>query len=271
MNDFKVGDIVVRKSYGNDVRFAIANVLYRQDGSPVYILKGLSERLEADSDGDDLVKLDSKDIHNKIQNITSRAGRYTNIRRTPFALFRPYLMRRRAGSVLHIDSSGELFEVCYRHYRNLGLQVASKIAPESEQPQYVRKLLEKYNPNILVVTGHDSMKKGSRPNSIDSYRNSKYYIQSVREARSYQASYDKLCIFAGACQSYYEAIMAEGANFASSPGRILINGLDPAIVAERVALTETRKTVTPGQIAELTKSGSKGIWGIETRGHLIIM
>ena len=27
----------------------------------------------------------------------------------------------------------------------------------------------------------------------------------------------ELAIFAGACQSYYEAIMAAGANFASSP------------------------------------------------------
>lgn len=33
----------------------------------------------------------------------------------------------------------------------------------------------------------------------------------------------KLVIFAGACQSYFEAIISAGANFASSPARILID------------------------------------------------
>ena len=92
-----------------------------------------------------------------------------------------------------------------------------------------------------------------------------------KEARKYEPDYDKLCIFAGACQSYYEGIMGAGANFASSPGRILINAYDPAIVSEKVALTESTRYVTPGEIAGLTVSGKDGIWGVDTKGHLNLM
>jgi len=66
-----------------------------------------------------------------------------------------------------------------------------------------------------------------------------------------------MCIFAGACQSYFEAIMQAGANFASSPGRININALDPAIVSEKVALTNKDNYVTPEEVSKLTISEVK--------------
>ena len=61
-------------------------------------------------------------------------------------------------------------------------------------------------------------------------RNSKYFVQAVLEARKLCPSSNRLAIFAGACQSFYEAIMEAGADFASSPGRILIDFIDPIIV-----------------------------------------
>ena len=62
------------------------------------------------------------------------------------------------------------------------------------------------------------IKNDARYNDILNYRNSRHFIQTVKEARKYDESHGKnLVIFAGACQSYYEAIMAAGANFASSP------------------------------------------------------
>ncbi len=52
---------------------------------------------------------------------------------------------------------------------------------------------------------------------LNNYRNSKYFIESVKILRNYNSSYDELVIFAGACQSCYESILEAGANFASSP------------------------------------------------------
>ena len=77
-----------------------------------------------------------------------------------------------------------------------------------------------------------------------------------------------IAIFAGACQSYFEAIMAAGANFASSPARILIDFIDPLIVAERIATTEKYKYITIDDIANELRDGKKGISGIGSNGKL---
>ena len=76
----------------------------------------------------------------------------------------------------------------------------------------------------------------------------------------------KLVIFAGACQSYFEAIMMAGANFASSPGRILIDFVDPLIVAEKVATTDKNSYVTIAQIVKEIREGEAGIGGTSAKG-----
>lgn len=98
-----------------------------------------------------------------------------------------------------------------------------KNVPENRQPIVVVELIARYKPDILVITGHDGMiKKGTKYNDIRNYRNSAYFIECVEQARTYKALQKDLVIFAGACQSYYEGLILAGANFASSPARILI-------------------------------------------------
>lgn len=70
----------------------------------------------------------------------------------------------------------------------------------------------------------------------------------------------------GACQSFYEAIMEAGADFASSPGRILIDFIDPLIVAKVVATTDKRVYISAKEIAKMVKEGEKGVSGIGARG-----
>ena len=99
------------------------------------------------------------------------------------------------------------------------------------------------------------IKKNTRFNDIYNYRNSGYFISSVLEARKFDSK--KLVIFAGACQSYYEAIMSAGANFASSPARILIDFMDPLVVAEKVATTDSSKYVHIEDIENELRDGIK--------------
>ena len=73
----------------------------------------------------------------------------------------------------------------------------------------------------------------------------------------------------GACQSYYEAIIEAGANFASSPARILIDFLDPLIVAEQIAKTDVDKYVSIDKIRNLLRDGERGVSGIGTLGKKI--
>ena len=103
--------------------------------------------------------------------------------------------------------------------------------------------------------------------NIDSYKNSRYYIQAVMEARRFEHNLDNLVIFAGACQSYYEAIISAGANFASAPKRVLIDMMDPMIVAQSVAYTPVNEMVSLENIIANTREGINGIGGLQTRGQ----
>ena len=73
-----------------------------------------------------------------------------------------------------------------------------------------------------------------------------------------------------ACQSYFEAIISAGANFASSPARILIDFLDPLIIAEKLAVTEKYKYVTIDDIAKELRDGKRGVSGIGANGKMRI-
>ena len=61
--------------------------------------------------------------------------------------------------------------------------------------------------------------------------------------------------------------MIAGADFASSPGRILIDFMDPLIVAEKVATTDQHQYVTVSEIMEEIKEGMDGIGGTGARGR----
>lgn len=98
---------------------------------------------------------------------------------------------------------------------------------------------------------------------IYNYRNSIYFIETVKEARRYEQDYEEsLVIFAGACQSYFEALIQAGANFASSPARILIDILDPLIVAKKIATTDSFKFIKIEDIENELRDGKRGVGGI---------
>ncbi len=171
------------------------------------------------------------------------------------------------GKILHLDGDRRYSQTTLRQYKKMGLNAVVRNISESKQPEIVIPLLQKYVPDILIITGHDSMiRNGRNYYDIYNYRNSKYFIKSVINARKWQNSSDKLVIFAGACQSFYEAIMEAGADFASSPGRILIDFIDPIIVAQKIAITDKRIYISPKEISSLIKEGERGISGVGVRG-----
>ena len=142
-----------------------------------------------------------------------------------------------------------------------------KNIPENRQPKVVYNLLKMYKPDILVITGHDGMlRKGYGYYDIYNYRNSRHFISTVKEARRYEKDTNSdLVIFAGACQSYFEALMQAGANFASSPARILIDILDPLIVAKEVAITSSDKYIRIEDIENELRDGRRGVGGTGAR------
>src|SRR5690625_6358919 len=134
-------------------------------------------------------------------------------------------------------------------------------------PFEITDLIDKVKPNIIVITGHDSyQKQKGKKSEIQAYRHSKYFVETVRNAREKIPNLDQLVIFAGACQSHFESLIRAGANFASSPSRINIHALDPVYIAAKIAYTSFMEKVNITDALKNTFTGNKGMGGIETKG-----
>lgn len=252
---FNVGDLVTRNSYNNDTIFRIIDI-----DNNIATLKGINIRLFADSELSDLRKVDSKE---KIKDDDVFLDRF-DIKLDRNEYF--YL----PGKVLHIDGDEDYLERCMDFYKQVHVKAIGFKAREEDISNHIKKLLDEYNPDILVITGHDAYyKKLGNESNNDNYKNTSNFIKGVKEARKYY-DHNRLIIIAGACQSNYEELIKAGANFASSPKRINIHALDPAIIASSVALSDKSKPIDLINILEKTKYGSKGIGGIITNGTMYV-
>ena len=110
------------------------------------------------------------------------------------------------------------------------------------------------------------LKKGEDLYEIDNYKNSRYFVETVRNARKWERSEEKLIIFAGACESFFEAIMLEGANFATSPARIMVEYRDPIIIASKIAYTNPNEFIRMQDLLPYLKSNYNGVGGNRARG-----
>ena len=70
--------------------------------------------------------------------------------------------------------------------------------------------------------------------------------------------------------SDYESLIKAGANYASSPKRVNIHALDPAIIAKTLALTERDKPIDLIEMLNQTKYGKDGIGGIQSNGLMYV-
>jgi spore coat assembly protein len=171
------------------------------------------------------------------------------------------------GWVLHFDGDQEYREVCLRTYLQLNVPSQVFYVPEKEQPSLVCKFLKEVRPDILVLTGHDGIFKGAQDyRNLHSYRHSQYFLEAVKRARQYEPDRDALVIIAGGCQSYYEALIEAGANFASSPERVMIHVLDPVFIAEKISYTSIYERISLSSVLEWTVTGPKGMGGVQTKG-----
>ncbi|MDP4125416.1 MAG: sporulation peptidase YabG [Bacillota bacterium] len=266
-----IGDTVARISHQQDIYFHIDEIHENYNGETSAILKGLNLRLLADAPLSDLIckspaevanyeRVDNKMIYQKLHKLTSQRKTDEQDEREFFEI---------PGRVLQLDGDQDYLNQCLKTYRQMGIDAKGICKSEKEQPKVIRKILQENPTDILVLTGHDGFISGKRDfHSMDSYRSSRYFVESVREARRFQHNRDNLVIFAGACQSNYEAILSAGANFASSPKRMLIHAFDPVFIVERIAYTPTDHIVSVKDILTHTITGTDGIGGVETRGQM---
>lgn len=254
---FKIGDFVTRNSYNNDILFTIIDI--KDD---IAYLKGIDVRLYADSSLDDLEEADVDYDTNKDRNDVKKIKDMLNLDRSEYF----YL----PGKILHIDGDKDYLRRCIDFYKDMHLEAYGVNLDEDDFSKEITSCLEKYNPDILVITGHDSFKKNKDKSDLANYQNSTNFVKATMKAREYERNQDKLIIIAGACQSFYEDLIKAGANFASSPKRINIHALDPAIIASTVALSPKNKEIDLISLLSKTHYGSDGMGGIITNGVMYV-
>lgn len=280
-----VGDIVVRKSYGKDISFKIIDIK-EIDGKVTFILKGLNIRILADAEDGDLEKvsedysgekdkilnsrvnkaiktaISSRDIYNR-KGITKPNNKISKVYNNESE----ELFFGRPGKILHVDGDKEYMDTCLKVYKQLSLDAVGVALAEEEQPKKIVDLVKQIKPDIVVLTGHDGVLRSTEDYlNLNNYRNSIFYRDAVKALRDYNSSYDELVIFAGACQSCYESLLDAGANFASSPSRVLIHCLDPVFVCEKIAYAKINEVVSIKEVIDNTITGIKGVGGLQTRG-----
>ena len=235
----KIGDIVTRKSYNKDIIFKIVGFGIDNKNEKIAILKGVAFRVIADAYLEDLEVVKVSDIKQilidpTVENLIYKSVRSAQDREKKMNRAVPKLQANPnvygiPGKVLQIDGDKEYLKICLDVYTELGIPAVGVAIPEENQYKEVVGLLEKHNPDILVITGHDALT--SRKGNITD-------LQLIRA----------------------------GANYASSPGRIMIHALDPVFVVEKIACSRIDTIVPIEEVIEQTVTGLKGIGGSETRG-----
>lgn len=252
--NIKKGDYVTRKSYNHDTLFKVINI---ENG--IYYLKGVEVRLLADSLIDDLKK-----VEDYIEDDFEKSRNNREITNENDYFYLP-------AKIVHIDGDTEYLEKCLKFYRNSNVFAIGKKVNEQNMYEQVPMLLKEYKPDILIITGHDAyLKKKGEKDDIKNYKNTSNFIKAVKSARKIEKSHEKLVIIAGACQSNYEELIKAGANFASSPKRVNIHALDPAIIAVTLALTERNQEIDLLELLDKTKYGSDGMGGLKCNGLMYV-
>ena len=278
--DLKIGDLVERISYGRDIVFRVLEI---KDENHI-IMVGEELRLIADAPFDDLIMVDARALSAYTIESEQKQNDVYRLFLQDYDLMKEkqaydatggYRSRidyfQIPGRVLHIDGDPIYLKKCLDLYKKLGVPVQGYHCKESDLPQRVPELIEYVKPDILVLTGHDAFVNGKGSLlDVNAYRNSKYFIDAVQNARQKQPNLDQLVIFAGACQSHFEAIIHAGANYASSPTRVNIHALDPVYVVGKISLTSFMERVNVWDVVRNTLTGEKGIGGVETKGLLRI-
>lgn len=156
LNNIKKGDIVARKSHKKDVIFVVDMII----NNKVAILSGITTRLKADSSLDDLEIVSKAEViktYNKIEKKledkinNNKVKTYNILKRSNKIIY--------TGRILHLDGDKKYSEKSNMYYKKMGLKAIVRNIPENRQVNIANDLVDRYNPDIIVITGHDRYAK----------------------------------------------------------------------------------------------------------------
>lgn len=149
LKNVRKGDIVARKSHNKDVIFVVDRIIKNQ----IAILTGITTRLKADSYIDDLEIIDKREVQKVFDEINEKIVNHANnteIEKN--SLFKRSNKVIYTGKILHLDGDKRYSEKSNMYYKKMGLKAIVRNIPESRQVSVVNNLIDRYKPDILVIT-----------------------------------------------------------------------------------------------------------------------
>lgn len=249
---FKISDIVYKKNYEN-ILFKIKEITNDQITLVGYntrnIIKVNKEDILA-ATPEQINRADTKELENYQKIIVSNRNR-----------LKKSVMY---GRILHIDGDSEFLKSCLKLYKELNIYAYGLSIGEKDIYKEIEKIYLSITPEIVVITGHDQY-NGEGLKDLNNYENTSYFMKAVRIIRRINPL---AVIIAGACASNYEALIASGANFASSPKRVNTHTYDPAIAAIKASTTPFDRKIDYNSIVKYIEAGKDALGGIETYGTM---
>ena len=141
------GDIVGRKSYNKDIFFIVDRIIKLKNKEQYAILKGVNIRIEADASIEDIEKIEESRVIKAERRIDELLKKRINSNRYNYS---EYISK--TGKILHLDGDKRYSEKSTRYYKKVGLNAVVRNISERNQTAMVLPLLNKYNPDILVIT-----------------------------------------------------------------------------------------------------------------------
>ena len=129
MRRIKKGDIVGRKSYGKDVIFIVKNIIKIKNSEDIAILKGMIERVEADSKISDLEFIDKEEINKAIKKVEDKVKQKEIASNYQIGLITKNNRNKEkivTGKILHLDGDRKYSQKSYAYYKKLGLNAQTR-------------------------------------------------------------------------------------------------------------------------------------------------
>lgn len=247
----KVSDYVVLKV--GSIIYLIVDI-----ENDVVKLKGLNYRIYASANIQDVRLATPDEIKLEKEKCEKYALRITNLRKRDEGCL--------LGKVLHIDGDRLYLDKCMSLYEQLGVYAYGALINEENMAKEIDSYINQIRPEVIVVTGHD-LYNGQGIKDLDNYSNTKNFIEAIKAIRKNPITINAVVI-AGACQSNYEALIANGADFASSPKRINVHTFDPAVVAIKASTTSMLRVIQLKDALKYIENGKDAFGGIETMGKM---
>lgn len=254
--EFKINDYVLIKD--DDKVYQIDKII-----CDIVYLKGLTYRLITTAHLDDLRPAPKDLVEGVIKKEELTLNQFKKA--THFRNAHQFIY----GTILHIDGDQEYLNSCMDLYKEMNIFANGIYLEESKIKDEIEELILKLTPDIVVITGHD-LYNGKGKKDLLNYRNTKHFMDAVRVIRKH-FNQESLPVIVGACGSNFEALIASGANFSSSPKRLNIHTYDPAVIAIKIATTSINQQVDFEQVVQYIENKKDAFGGIETKGKMKVL